>query len=194
MSLLRTLGALALATLFLSSPLRASAASEPLAVGNTIPAFTYRLLDGHRLSPKTLRGHRYVLWMVASWCSSCQAGSGVVGDHIAYLRTRGVSVVEMRLANDLGAPGPGLEQFQKAVGMNAAAPNWYWGELDQKQTLALDSKGYPDIYYLVNPDGTIAQINGNPAGTWDTIASFAAAPMPTAQTHGKRRATKAKAS
>ena len=80
------------------------------------------------------------------------------------------------------------------VGMNAAAPNWYWGELDQKQTLALDSKGYPDIYYLVNSDGTIAQINGNPAGTWDAIASFAAAPMATTQTHGKRRATKAKAS
>ena len=194
MNPLRSLGALALATLFVSSPLDASAASRPLAVGDKIPTFTYRLLDRHQLSPKTLRGHRYVLWMVASWCSSCQAGSGVVGDHIADLRTRGVSVVEMRLTNDLGAPGPGLQQFQKAVGMNAAAPNWYWGELSAKQTLALDSKGYPDIYYLVNADGTIAQIDGNPAGTWDTIADFAAAPMPTAQTHGKHRATKTKAS
>lgn len=194
MNPLRTLGALAVAALLFGSPLRASAESQPLAVGDKIPQFTYRLLDGHRLSPKTLRGHRYVLWMVASWCSSCETGSSVVGDHIAYLRSRGVSVVEMRLTNDLGAPGPGLGQFQKAVGMNAAAPNWYWGELEQNQTLALDSKGYPDIYYLVNSDGTIAQINGNPAGTWDTIASFAAAPMPTAQTRGKRRATKAKTS
>jgi hypothetical protein len=66
--------------------------------------------------------------------------------------------------------------------------------LSEKQTLALDSKGYPDIYYLVNADGTIAQINGNPAGTWDTIASFAAAPMPTAQTHGKRHISKTKTS
>ncbi|GAC1628007.1 MAG: hypothetical protein NVS4B5_19330 [Vulcanimicrobiaceae bacterium] len=194
MNVTRPLGAVALAALLLGSPLRASAASQPLAVGDKIPSFSYRLLDGHRLSPKTLRGKRYVLWMVASWCSSCQAGSSVVGDHIAYLRSRGVSVVELRLANDLGAPGPGLQQFQKAVGTNANAPNWYWGELSEKQTLAVDSKGYPDIYYLVNADGTIAQINGNPAGTWDTIASFAAAPMPTAQTHGKRHASKTKTS
>jgi hypothetical protein len=111
---LRTLAALALATFFfLGSPLRASAESQPIAVGDEIPSFSYRLLDGHQLSQKTLRGKRYVLWMVASWCSSCQAGSGVVGDHIAYLRSRGVSVLEMRLTNDLGAPGPGLQQFQK---------------------------------------------------------------------------------
>jgi hypothetical protein len=174
MNVTRPLGALALAALFLGSPFRAAAESRPLGVGDAIPSFSYRLLNGHELSPKTLRGKRYVLWMVASWCSSCQAGSSVVGDHIAYLRSRGVSVVELRLANDLGAPGPGLAQFQKAVGTNANASNWYWGELTEAQTLALDSKGYADLYYLVNADGTIAQISGNPAGTWDTIASFAA--------------------
>lgn len=100
----------------------------------------------------------------------------------------------MRLANDLGAPGPGLQQFQKAVGTNATAANWYWGELSEKQTLTLDSKGYADIYYLVNFDGRIARIDGNPAGTWDTIASFAAAPMATAQTHGKRQSSNTKTS
>jgi len=78
----------------------------------------------------------------------------------------------MRLANDLGAPGPGLQQFQKAVGMNAASPNWYWGELTQAQTAALDPKGLSDVYYLVDANGVIAAVDGNPAGSWDHIASF----------------------
>jgi hypothetical protein len=159
--------------MLLGTPLSAPA-SEPIAVGQPAPAFTYRLLNGGRLSPKTLHGHPYVLWMVASWCSSCGAGSSVVGDHIQFLRERGVRIVEMRLAKDLGAPGPGLQQLQKTVGINAASPNWYWGELSEEQTLALDPKGYPDIYYLVGSDGKVVAINGNPASTWDQIASFAA--------------------
>ncbi len=194
MNPIQTLGALTFSALALALPLDASAASQPLAVGDTIPAFSYRMRDGHQLSPAALRGHRYLLWMVASWCSSCEAGSGVVGQHIAYLRDRGISVVELRLANDLGAPGPGLQQFQKSVGTSANWPNWYWGGLNDKQTLALDPKGFPDIYYLVNADGKIARIDGNPAGTWDAIASFAAAPMPTAQSHARRRGANGRAS
>lgn len=163
----------ALASMFFAAPLNA-AAPEPIAVGQTAPAFTYRLLNGRQLTPKELHGHPYVLWMVASWCSSCEAGSGVVGDHIQFLRDRGVDVVEMRLAKDLGSPGPGLQTFQKSVGMKAASPNWYWGELTDKQTLALDPKGYPDIYYLVDSSGKVIAVNGNPAVTWDQIANFAA--------------------
>ncbi|GAC1656603.1 MAG: hypothetical protein NVS4B3_22420 [Gemmatimonadaceae bacterium] len=149
--------------------------SKPVQVGRPAPAFAYRLLDGRTLMQKTLHGHPYVLWMVASWCSSCQTGSAVVGDHIAFLRDHGVRVVEMRLADDLGAPGPGLQQFQKAVGMNAEARNWYWGELTKAQTAALDPKGYADLYYLVDSKGVVTAVDGNPAGSWDRIAAFAEA-------------------
>ncbi|GAC1421521.1 MAG: hypothetical protein NVSMB5_14780 [Candidatus Velthaea sp.] len=179
---------LALAGTFAGAFSSASAA-DPIAIGQSAPAFTYRLLNGHQLLPKTLHGHPYVLWMVASWCSSCEAGSSVVGEHIDYLRDRGVSVVEMRLAKDLGAPGPGLQTFQKAVGKKSASPNWFWGELTDKQTLVLDPKGYPDIYYLIDADGKVSAINGNPATTWDQIAGFAASAKPSAQvpTNHKRR-------
>jgi hypothetical protein len=111
--------------------------------------------------------------MVATWCPSCQTGSNVVGSHIAFLREHRVRVVEMELANNLGAPGPKLEEFRKAAGMSAAAPNWYWGELTQEQTLALDPKGDMDLYYLVDAQGRIAAIDGNPSASWDTIAKFA---------------------
>lgn len=177
----------ALTSLFIAAPLSA-AAPEPIVAGQTAPAFTYRLLNGRQLTAKALHGRPYVLWMVASWCSSCEAGSRVVGDHIQFLRDRGVDVVEMRLAKDLGSPGPGLQTFQKAVGMKAASPNWYWGELTQNQTLALDPKGYPDIYYLVDANGKVTAINGNPAVTWDQIATFAASVRPAA--HVRAAATR----
>jgi len=83
-----------------------------------------------------------------------------------------VHVVEMRLAQDLGAPGPGLQQFEAAVGMRAASPNWHWGELTQAQTVALDPKGYADVYYLVNASGIIVAVDGNPAASWDRIDAF----------------------
>jgi len=121
--------------------------------------------------------------MVASWCPSCQTGSNVIASHIDFLRSHGVRIVEMQLAKDLGAPGPGLQKFQKAVGMKATSPNWYWGELTDAQTAALDPKGDMDMYYLVDARGTIVAINGNPAATWDAIERFAATtPKTTSQT------------
>ena len=152
-------------------------AAETLAPGNAAPSFTYRLLNGHRLSPSELRGHPYMLWLVASWCPSCKTGSGVIADHIDFLRSHGVRIIELQLADDLGASGPGLQSFQKAVGARANSPNWYWGAADQTQTLALDSEGLPDIYYLVSANGTIAAVVSarGPATTWDTIEHFVTA-------------------
>lgn len=148
-------------------------AAEPPGEGQPAPAFTYNLLDGSRLSPGTLHGHPYVLWMVATWCPSCQTGSNVVASHITFLRAHGVRIVEMQLANDLGQPGPGLASFHKAVGKSASSPNWYWGELTEAQTAALDPKGDMDLYYLVDAHGKIVAVSGNPAATWDAIAHFA---------------------
>ncbi len=148
-------------------------AAAPFAEGQPAPAFTYHLLDGRRLTPGELRGHPYVLWMVASWCPSCQTGSNVVASHIDFLRSHGVRIVEMKLAKDLNAPGPGLQKFQKAVGSKASSSNWYWGELTDDQTVALDPKADMDMYYLVDARSKIVAISGNPAATWETIERFA---------------------
>jgi thiol-disulfide isomerase/thioredoxin len=153
----------------------AAFAAQPPAVGQSLPAFTYNLLDGRQLRPSELRGHPYILWMVASWCPSCQTGSNVVASHIDFLRSHEVRIVEMQLARDLGTQGPGLQKFQKAVGSKASSPSWYWGELTDRQTAALDPKADMDVYYLVNARGTIVAVDGNPAATWDAIERFAMA-------------------
>jgi len=152
------------------------AKGQELAIGNRAPAFVYRELNGKVVRPGDLRGHPYMLWLVASWCSSCEAGSSVVASHIDMLKQHGVNVVELRLANDLGAQGPGLQAFQRAIGLKARSTNWYWGEASVQQTLALDPHGYPDIYYLVGANGGIVAIAGNPAASWNRIEAFAVAP------------------
>ncbi|TAM57669.1 redoxin domain-containing protein [bacterium] len=171
---------LALAFALPSSWAAGSAATEALAPGSSAPSLAYRLIDGKTLTPSELRGHPYVLWLMATWCSSCQGGTAVVAQHIGELRARGVYVVQVEVAHDLGYPGPPLASFQKAVGMAAAAPNWYWGQLTEAQMRQLDPHAYPDIYYLVDAQGQIVAVDGAPAATWSRIARFAGA-APTAR-------------
>jgi len=152
------------------------AASENLSVGDSVPSFTYRLIGGKTLTPGALRGHPYVLWLMATWCSSCQGGTAIMARHIAELRARGVRVVQLEVAEDLGYPGPPMTAFRKAAGMAAASPNWYWGEATLAQTRALDPHAYPDIYYLIDARGRIVDIDGAPAATWSKIAGFASLP------------------
>ena len=149
------------------------AGNEPLAIGNRAPNFSYHQLNGKFVGQRELRGHPYIVWLVASWCSSCKTGSLVVADHIAMLKQRGIRIVELQLANDLGAPGPGLPTFQSAVGKRAQTPGWYWGVATEQQTLVLDPKGYADVYYLVNRHGMVVGINGNPSASWNVIQHFA---------------------
>lgn len=146
---------------------------QMLSVGSQVPPFFYHQLNGKVLKNSELRGYRYMLWLVASWCSSCQTGTTVVSEHIDMLKKHGVKIIELRLANDLGAPGPGLQTFQRALGRKAFSSNWYWGEASQVQTLALDPMGYADVYFLVDERGKIVSVNGNPSASWDTIQRFA---------------------
>lgn len=151
----------------------AAPASLGLLVGSPAPDFTYRLTGGTALRSRDLRGHPYIVWIMATWCSSCQGGTSAMAAHMAQLRARGVRLVQLEAAGDLGYPGPPLSTFQAAAGPAAASPNWYWGEATPVQMQVLDPHGYPDIYYLVNPAGRIVGIDGAPAATWQRIAAFA---------------------
>jgi len=151
-----------------------NASPETLAVGGIAPDFSYRLIDGTSLSASDLHGHPYVLWLMATWCSSCQGGAAVLAQHIAELRAHGIRIVQLEVADNLGAKGPSMRGFRASVGRGADAANWYWGHATAEQMLVLDPGSYPDIYYLVRADGTIAEVNGSPAATWSGIEKFAA--------------------
>lgn len=153
----------------------ARAASQRLVVGGTAPSFTYRLIDGTALSPAALRGRRYILWVMATWCPSCTTGASVVARHIAELRAHGVLVLQMEAAGNLGYPGPSLASIRDGIGSAAHASNWYWGQLTQQQSLTIDPASYPDVYYLVDEHGRVVMQDAAPAAHWSQIETFASA-------------------
>lgn len=152
-----------------------TALGADIGVGSTAPAFSYNLINGRTLKPADLRGHPYVLWLVTTWCPSCVGGSVIMGKHIAELRAHGVRVVEVEPFGNLGGQGIPLQSLRNRVGPSATSPNWYWAQLTKTQTLALDPRGYPDIYYLIDAMGKIVTVDGSPAATWGKIAAFSAA-------------------
>ena len=171
-SLLFAIAAIALAASL--APARTLAAVPSIAVGYPAPNFQYRLLDGKRLSAKSLRGHRYLLWVMATWCPSCVTGAHALAAHAAQLRREGFRIVQLEAAGDLGYPGPSLASIRNGIGAVATPPNWYWGQLTEAQSLALDPSSTPDIFYLVDRHGRVRAQSSAPAAHLGQIAAFAA--------------------
>ncbi len=166
---------LALALIALASGVRPVAATvQSITVGKPAPAFTYRLLGGARVSARTLHGHRYLLWVMATWCPSCVTGAHVLASHVVQLRHDGFRVVQLEAAGDLGYAGPTLKSIRDSIGATGASPTWYWGELTAQQSLALDPSSAPDIFYLVDRHGRVRAQSSAPAAHWSQIAAFAA--------------------
>ncbi len=156
-----------------TAPANALAAAPAIAVGHPAPNFTYHLLGGARLSAGSLRGHRYLLWVMATWCPSCVTGAHALAAHAAKLRRAGFRMVQLEAAGDLGYPGPSLESIRNSIGAVAAPPNWYWGTLSEAQSLALDPASAPDVFYLVDRHGRVRAQSSAPAAHWAQISAFA---------------------
>jgi thiol-disulfide isomerase/thioredoxin len=119
----RFLHLLTLPAVFAIAVQAAAAAPAPIAVGKPAPALTYRLLNGKTLSPAQLRGHKYILWVMGTWCPSCQAGSQIAAQHIADLVRRHVMLVEMEAYDNLGGNGPSLASVKSGIGKPADSAN-----------------------------------------------------------------------
>lgn len=148
------------------------AAPAPIAVGKPAPEFSYRLLSGKTLTPAQLHGHKYILWVMGTWCPSCQAGSRVVAQHVAELKRNHVALVEMEAYKNLGADGPALASVKNDIGKAADAPNWYWGILNEEQTATIDPKSAMDVFYLVDEHGKVVAQGMAPGAHWGMIESF----------------------
>lgn len=82
---------------------------------------------------------------------------------LPQLKAGGVSVVELELYNNLGGQGPDITSFgRRCAGAFYSDPSWTWGTASQDLSLAYDSKGYLDVYYLLDADGRVRYVNGSP--------------------------------
>lgn len=151
---------------------RASAAE--VKVGARAPDLAFTAAGGvqHRLSE--LRGRPVLLWLLATWCPSCQAGTAAVARRLPELVRTRLRIVQLRLYGNLGYPGRSMAEFVRAyAGPAGASPRWLWGDAAEAGSYTYDPRGYPDVYFLIDSDGVIRAIDSAPGVTIERILSFA---------------------
>jgi thiol-disulfide isomerase/thioredoxin len=154
----------------------AQAGSEAkVELGKEAPEITFTTLDGQEMNLSDFRGKPVMLWLIATWCPTCQVGAKVLSEEkMPDIEKYDLKIIVLKLWNNLGYPGPSLEEFGREwVGENFEHPNWIWAEASQEVSFLYDPRGLPDIYYLIDRDGIIKVIDTAPSATLNKIFDFA---------------------
>ena len=147
-----------------------------LPVGTKAPNAAFTTLGGTTETVAALHGRPVLIWFVTTWCSSCQAGTEAMAQHIATLAAERVRVVEVENSADLGQPGPSIGAFGRTLAGDAFSnPDWEFGEASATLTHTYNPKAYLDIYYLINAAGQITYVNSSPGSTMPQLLSAARA-------------------
>jgi len=155
---------------------RRAVASRVLAPGTVAPPATFTTLAGRTESLAALRGEPVLLWLVTTWCPSCQAGTRELARHLEALRADGVRVVELENYGDLGASGPSMATFSADLAGRAVDdPDWTFGQASWGLTRTYNPQAFLDVYYLIDARGRIAYVNGSPASTMPELLAAAKA-------------------
>jgi thiol-disulfide isomerase/thioredoxin len=143
-------------------------------VGAQAPDMRFTTMDGNQRKLSEFRGQPVMLWLFATWCPSCQAGTEAVAQNFDRLKQAGLQIIQLKLYNNLGYSGPAVADFaSRYAGSVSASSRWLWGEASEQGSYTYDSKGYPDIYFLIDKEGVIRAISGAPDATMPQILAFA---------------------
>jgi thiol-disulfide isomerase/thioredoxin len=145
-------------------------------VGELAPDIAFTTVDGaeHRLSE--FQGRPVMLWFYASWCPTCQVGTMAVAGIVDQLKLAGVQIIQLQLYKNLGYPGPTVEEFATQYASSVPrSSNWLWGDASLVASYTYDPQGYPDIYFLIDENGTLRAMDFAPHVTMDKILKFAQA-------------------
>jgi len=151
-----------------------AAGGSPPAVGSVAPGGSFTTVSGRTMTIASLRGHKSLLWFVATWCPSCQAGTQAMAGQAARLRVVGVQVAEVEDYADLGQPGPGIAAFARQfAGAAYHDRGWTFGTASRALTRAYNPRGYLDVYFLLDSAGRVAYVNSAPASTMGQLLARA---------------------
>ncbi len=143
-----------------------------ISLNTTAPEATFTKIDGTQIKLSSFKGKKVMFWLVATWCSSCSEGARVLSQNQNNLKN--LKIITLKTYGNAGYPGPSIKDFatQSAPKM-LLSKNWLWGNLTQKSTRIYNPRNYPDIYFLIDKDGIIKEINDAPAATIGDIIKFA---------------------
>jgi len=138
------------------------------------PDFSFTSLDGSAYKLSQFHGKPVMLWFFASWCPTCISSTGAVSEQFEQLTANGMRIIQLRLYNNLGYSGPSAQEFaQTYVGATGESEQWLWGEASLEASVMYDSRGYPDLYFLIDRKGVLRATNGAPNVSMNDILDFA---------------------
>ena len=145
-------------------------------VGALAPDIAFTTVDGSEYQLSDFRGRPVMLWFYASWCPTFQVVTMAVAGVVDQLTLAGVQIIQLQLYNTLGYPGPTAEEFARQYASSVPrSPNWLWGDASLVASYTYDPQGYPDIYFLIDENGTLRAMDFAPHVTMDKILEFAQA-------------------
>jgi thiol-disulfide isomerase/thioredoxin len=141
-------------------------------IGMTAPNATFTTLSGETKQLSDYRGQKVMFWLFATWCPSCKQGARALQANNDKLQD--MEIVAVKTAGNAGYAGPSVHSFVESFAPSLLTKsNWVWGELSQQSTRTFNPRNRPDIYYLIDENGTIQAKTGAPAATMNQITQFA---------------------
>jgi len=138
-----------------------------------VPA-DFTSIQGKPISLASYHGEKLMVYLIATWCSSCKASLQTLVKNTSALQKNGLNVVTLETYGDAGYSGPSMQQFLNATtNINHLSSNFIFGNASQALTASYNPNNVPDIYYLINPAGIIETVNSTPSATMNTILQFA---------------------
>lgn len=150
----------------------ASLEKAKVARGKPAPEAHFTTLSGEDTHLSDFKGQKVMFWLLATWCPSCIAGAQVLAENNDKLGD--LTIITLETYGNAGYPGPSMEEFAKKYAPQMlSAHNWLWGDASQEATSVYNPRNYPDIFFLVDENGTLRDIDGAPAATINKIIEFA---------------------
>jgi len=139
--------------------------------GVKAPQAVFTKINGKQAELSDFKGKKVMLWFLATWCSSCSAGARVLAQNNSKLGN--LTIIAIETYGDAGYQGPPVKEFAQRTDPNLLSmPNWVWGNASQEATAIYNSRNFPDIYFLIDENGILQDVDSAPAATINKIIQF----------------------
>ncbi len=136
------------------------------------PNAVFTTIDGKQTALSAFKGKKVMLWLVATWCSSCSEGARVLSQNEKALGN--LTIITLKTYGNAGYPGPSIKTFaEQSAPKMLLAKNWLWGNASQNMARTYNPRNYPDIYFLIDKKGIVREVSDAPAATIGSIIKFA---------------------
>lgn len=136
-----------------------------------IPDVSFQTVNNKEIQLSHFRGKKVMLWILSTWCPSCKAGLKALEIKKQVLNSHNLQVIILRNYNNGGYPGPPIQKFVENT-IGKTGDGIVLGQAGHELARKLNPRNYPDIYYLVDPNGNVNTVSSSPNATMSKILQF----------------------